>query len=298
MNMNITSRNRLLAGLFIASLVATVALTGAVGAQSTANTTTNTTMVNTSMATNGTATTNETMMTNATGNASLMAESTAAGAVTNHTLNATVTEAVAGNLSGVSINYTAANASTSPVLDDVGAQDIRIGNQSIPIGTDNPNATVSAPEFQLVNYSFALNRSLQPAAGDRIHLRYPVKNPTEAGNYTVSVVLASGDNASVSYETNLTVTPNETAGATTTTSMATGTTTSSGTATSVGTTVSTSGTTAETTQSTSGDTTAQGTTNGSSGGGSTTTGGSGPGFTTLAGLVGLLAVALFALRRN
>lgn len=278
--MNTTSRNRLLAGLLVVSLFASVALTGAVAAQSAGNATTDTTVTD-----DGTDTTNETMMANATGNASLMVESTAAGAVTNHTLDTTVSEAVAGNLTGVSINYTAANASTGPAVEDVDGQNITVGSENLA-GTDN--ATVSAPEFLLVNYSFALNQSLQPEAGDPIHLRYPVENPAEAGNYTVDVLLTSGDNDTVSFETNLTVTPNETAAGGT--SMATGTAAS-------GETTAAGGMAEETTQGAAGDTAPE-TSGGTAGGGATTTGGSGPGFTTLAGLAGLLAVALFALRRN
>lgn len=278
--MNTTTRNRLLTGLLVVMLSAGVALTGAVGAQSTDNATTN----DTTATDDGTDTTNGTTMTNATNNASLTVESTSAGATTNHTLDATVGEAVAGNLTGVSINYTAANASTGPAVEDVDDQNITVGSENLA-GTDN--ATVSAPEFLLVNYSFTLNGSLQPEAGDPIHLRYPVQNPPEAGNYTVDVLLTSGDNDTASFETNLTVSPNETAAGGTST--ATGTTVSAG---------GTSGMAEETTQSTSGGATAPETTGASSGGGATTTGGSGPGFTALAGLAGLLAVALFALRRN
>ena len=276
MTTNTTPRNRLFAGLLVVSLLAGVALTGTVGAQSTDTVTTDNATTTTD---NGTDITNGTMTTNATNNASLTADSTSAGAVTNHTLNATVSEAVAGNLTGVSINYTAANASTGPAVEDVDSQTIRIGNQSVPIGTDNPNATVSAPDFLLVNYSLTLNESLQPEAGDPLHLRYPVENPSETGNYTVDVLLTSGDNDTVSFTTNLTVSQNET-------SMTTGTTVSAG------------GTAEETTQSTTGGAMAPETTDASSGGEATTTGASGPGFTALAGLAGLLAVALFALRRN
>jgi PGF-CTERM protein len=277
MTMNTTSRNRLLAGLLVVSLLAGVALTGAVGAQSTDNATTTG---------NGTGTTNGTIMTSATNNASLTADSTSAGAVTNHTLDATIGETVAGNFTEVSINYTAANASTGPAIEDVEDQNITVGNENLA-GTDN--VSVSAPEFQLVNYSFMLNQSLQPEAGDPLHLRYPVQNPPEAGNYTVTIVLTSGDNATVSYDTNITVSANETsAGGTSGTSMATETTVSAG---------GTDKTSGVAAQSTSGGATAQETTGASPGGEATTTG-SGPGFTALAGLAGFFAVALFALRIN
>ena len=268
-------RNRFLVGLVAVILVTSIAIPSVVAAQSTTAgvtpgaTTTGTTVVDGTTAGTQTVVANETESSDV----SLAVDATAAGAVTNHTLDVPLGEASAGNLTGISVNYTAANASTRPVLDDVENLTVEVGDQAVSVPE---NATVAATNFRRVDYTFALNESLQPEAGDQLHLVYPIQNPSEAGEYTVSVVINSEGDDPVSMTTNLTITENQSA-------------TTGGTETTVS---------AATTQGTEGGTTAASSSDTGTSGGETTTGGNGPGFTVVAGLICVLATALFALGRE
>jgi PGF-CTERM protein len=251
---NSTPRNLFVLGIVVVSVFATVAVPGTVAAQD-AGTNGTTTAI-------GTGTASGTMKANnTTATASLTTNTTTAGALANHTVTITLGDAVADNLTGVTVNYTGTNASTDPTIENVPV--VTLGDQRIPYPS---NVTVAGTNFVQADFSFELNRSLQPEPGDQLTLIYPVQNPLEPGNYTVEVVVNPETDA-VSLTTNLTVTPNETtpaAGTNGTASVAgNGTTTGGGTA-----------------------------------GGTTTSSGSGPGFTVLAGIVGVLAIALLATRRN
>lgn len=292
MSINPTSRGLFVIGIVVVLVFAGVAIPSAVTAQDT--TTNETTTDNGTMAANGTVV----------DNISLAANPTTAGAVSNHTVNITIGDAVAGNLTEINIDYSDTNVSTGPVTGNFSS--VTLANQSIPIPSSVTFATsgitgVGSDPTEIA-VSFDMNQSLQPEAGNQLTLFYPVHHPSEAGNYTVSVLL-NPDSDAVSLTTNLTVTPNET-----TPAAEDNETTMAGVGNETETTAEDNGigvgNETETTAEDDGiggigggtETTAED--GGAGAGGETTTTGSGPGFTAFAGLIAILAVTLLAIRRN
>lgn len=318
MNTTTSSRGLLVIGIVLVSVFAGVVIPGAVAAQDTIN---GTTTDNGTTAANGTVAANGT-----TANVSLAANPTVAGTISNHTVNITIPDAVAGNLTAIDVNYSDANVSTRPVNAQVSSA--TIDDQTIP----SSNFSLFATGFgevgtnpTVTRVTFDMNRSLQPEARDRLTLLYGVQHPTEVGNHTVGVLL-NPDTDAIELTTNLTITPNETTPAagengTTTGGVGNGTETTTedggmGVGNETGTTTEDDGAGGETettteeagiggeTETTAADggigdeteTTAADA--GAGAGGETTTSGNGPGFTAFAGLVAVLAVALLATRRN
>lgn len=280
MTSNTRPRSLILVGLLLVSAVGGLAVAGTVAAQNATNGTSNDTGMNAS---------------NGGTNASIMAQPDAAGATANHTVSLTVPEA-AGNLTGVSVNYSGTNASVVQVPANVFS--VTLDNQSIA-----PNATTRQLGGEVVNVTIDLNRSV--AAGDRLSMVYGAGNPPEAGNYTIDMQVNPGNDP---VNTTATLDISESM-ATPTTAMGVddGTTTAM-----MGNDTTTAAMGDDTTTATMGDdttteedgigvgnetetTTEEETPTEAAG---TTTTGNGPGFTAIAALVGVLAAALLATRRN
>jgi PGF-CTERM protein len=272
MHTNTTPRSLSLVAVIVVAAFAGVAVPGAVAAQDAGNETTTTTGE---------------PMANATGNVSLVVSPNTTGATANHTVNVTVGSGSTGDLTDVSINYSGNNVSTLPAATSV--QTITVANESLLA-----NATVASVNDEIVRVSFDTNRTL--GSGDQLSFVYQVVNPPEAGTYDVGVRI-NPENNTTPLTANMTIAESET------------TTTESG-----GITTTAEATTGETTtgKTTAGETTTKGTTEGettesattaaeTTAGGADATGttnGNGPGFGVVAGIVGVLAATLLALRRE
>lgn len=304
MHANDTVHDLLVVGIAVL-LFAGVAIPGAVAAQDTSDNGTmtdngtapanGTAVATTAAMANGTPTSNETGPTNTTGpanetgpangtagaTASLTANPTGAGVFSNHTVNITIGDAAAGNLTGVSVNYTGTNVSTDPVPANVSR--VTLADRTLPSPS---NMTIAQFNSNITDISFDLNESLQPEAGDQLTLFYSVRHPPTAGNHTAEVLLNPETDA-VALTTNVTITEREA-----TPTAAAGTTTipvDDETTTEEATTEETMTEETTTEEPTPEETTAQET---------TTSSGNGPGFTAFVGIVSVLVLALLAIRRD